>query len=163
MKIILKYSLITALLFVLFSNAQSTLVVNKYKCLIQMKNYSGEGAYIVVSLINPDGKYEKTIYVHGDDPEWYYELSSWWSFYGKKRPNIDGITGGTISGGERALSVIKIDQSKINKGYKLRFESGVENENYYEKDIEFKLTTNNLKKKYEGKGFIRYIRMVEIK
>ena len=59
MKIILKYSLITALLFVVFSYTKSTLVLNKYKCLIQMKNYSGEGAYIVVSLIKPDGKYEK--------------------------------------------------------------------------------------------------------
>ena len=30
----------------------------KYKCLIQLTNYKGEGAYIVASLINPEGKYE---------------------------------------------------------------------------------------------------------
>ena len=128
-----------------------------------MKNYSGEGAYIIISLIKPNGDYEKTIYVHGDDSEWYYEMTSWWKFYGKKRPNIDGITGGTISGGERAMSVLKIDASKINSGYKLRFESAVENENYYEKDIEFELTSSNLKNKFNGKGFIRYIRILELR
>ena len=33
----------------------------KYKCLIQLTNYKGEGAYIVASLINPEGKYEQTL------------------------------------------------------------------------------------------------------
>jgi len=162
MKIFFKYLFIPFFLFLVFSNS-GTNVVKKFKCLIQMKNYSGEGAYIIISLIKPNGDYEKTIYVHGDDSEWYYEMTSWWKFYGKKRPNIDGITGGTISGGERAMSVLKIDASKINSGYKLRFESAVENENYYEKDIEFELTSSNLKNKFNGKGFIRYIRILELR
>ena len=162
MKLVFKYIFIPFFLFLVFSNS-GTSVVKNFKCLIQMKNYSGEGAYIIISLIKPNGEYEKTIYVHGDDTEWYYEMTSWWKFYGKKRPNIDGITGGTISGGERAMSVLKIDASKINSGYKLRFESAVENENYYEKDIEFELTSNNLKNKFNGKGFIRYIRILELR
>ena len=162
MKLVFKYLFIPFFLLLVFSNS-GTSVVKKFKCLIQMKNYSGEGAYIIISLIKPNGDYEKTIYVHGDDSEWYYEITSWWKFYGKKRPNIDGITGGTISGGERAMSVLKIDASKINSGYKLRFESAVENENYYEKDIEFELTSSNLKNKFNGKGFIRYIRILELR
>lgn len=132
----------------------------KYKCMIQMSNYEGEGAYVIVSLINPEGKYEKTLYVHGADDEWYYEMTSWWKFYGRKRTKLDGITGSTISGGERGYNVLKIDPSKIDKGYKLRFESAVEAKNYYEKDIEFELTTANLQKKMNGSGFIRYVRMV---
>lgn len=125
-----------------------------------MTNYEGEGAYVVVSLINPKGQYEKTVYVQGDDSEWYYELTSWWKFYGKKRTKLDGITGSTISGGERSMVVIQLDAAKINKGYKLRFESAVEAKNYYKKDIEFSLTTANLQKKYNGKGFVRYVRML---
>ena len=42
----------------------------KYKCLIQLTNYKGDGAYIVASLINPQGKYEQTLQVLGDDPLW---------------------------------------------------------------------------------------------
>ena len=125
-----------------------------------MANYEGEGAYVVVSLINPKGQYEKTLYVQGDDKEWYYEITAWWKFYGKKRTKLDGITGSTLSGGERSMKVIGIDQSKIDNGYKLRFESAVEAKNYYKQDIEFSLTTANLQKKFNGKGFIRYVRML---
>jgi len=125
-----------------------------------MTNYEGEGAYIVVSLINPKGQYEKTVYVQGDDSEWYYEITNWWKFYGKKRTKLDGITGSTISGGERSMVVLQIDATKINKGYKLRFESAVEAKGYHKQDVEFSLTTANLQKKYNGKGFIRYVRML---
>ena len=131
-----------------------------YKCLMQMSNYNGEGAYVVVSLISPDGKYENTIYIQGDDDKWYYEISSWWSYYGKNKYNVDGISGSTVSAGERSLNVFKIDESKIGSGYKLRFETAVEDENYFEKDIEFELNEANLLKKHSGNGFIRYVRFI---
>lgn len=158
MKRRLKFAGLLVVALITFSFAGTS--TNKYKCLIQMSNYEGEGAYVVVSLLNPEGKYEKTLYVQGDDSEWYYELEAWWKFYGKKRPKIDGITGGTISGGERSMIVLEVDPAKINKGYKLRFESAVEAKNYFKQDIEFSLTTANLQKKYSGKGFIRYIRLL---
>lgn len=132
----------------------------KYKCMIQMTNYDGEGAYIVVSLLNPNGEYEKTLNVIGDDEEWYNTVESWWAFYGKKRNNIDAITGATISGGERTINVLEIDSNKIDKGYKLRFETAVEDQEYFETDLEFELNSGNLKSKLEGTGFIRYVRMM---
>ncbi len=151
-----------ASLFFLFCSYIIDENTNKYKCLIQMKNYSGEGAYIVISVINPEGNYDKTIYVQGDDPEWYYEITSWWKFYGKKRSNIDAISGETLAGGERSMKVISIDKTKFNAGYKLRFESAVESDDYFEKDIEFELVESNFQTKHSGKGFIRYIRFIEL-
>ena len=130
------------------------------KCLIQMTNYTGEGAYVIVSLLNPSGDYEETLYVQGKDSEWYSEIPEWWKFYGKYRPNIDAISGATISGGERTVTVLQIPADKIDKGYSLRFETSVEDQDYYAADIQFELTTENLKTKKEGKGFIRYIRML---
>lgn len=130
------------------------------KCMIQMTNYSGEGAYVIVSLMNPKGEYEETLQVLGKDPEWYSEISEWWKFYGKRRPNIDAISGETISGGERTVSVLQIPIAKIDKGYSLRFETSVEDVNYYKEDLQFPLTTENLKSKQEGRGFIRYVRML---
>lgn len=128
--------------------------------MIQMKNYTGEGAYIVISLLNPEGKYEETLYVQGDDDEWYFDITEWWKFQGKKRTDIDAITGATISGGERKVSVISIPDDKLNTGYKLRFETAVEDQEYYKNDVEFDLNLENTKAKIEGKGFIRYIRMM---
>lgn len=132
----------------------------KYKCMIQMTNYNGEGAYIAISLLNPKGEYEKTLYVHGDDDEWYFDITEWWNYYGKQRTDIDAITGATISGGKRAISVIEIEDNKIDKGYKIRFETAVEDQEYYKDDVEFELTSESVKGKVEGKGFIRYIRMI---
>lgn len=133
----------------------------KYKCMIQMTNYTGEGAYIVISLISPEGNYEKTLYVQGDDEEWYHDITQWWkNIYGKKRPNIDAITGATISGGERAITIVNIENDKIDSGYKIRFETAVEDQEYYVNDVEFELTSENVHSKKEGKGFIRYIRMM---
>lgn len=133
---------------------------SSYKCMIQMTNYTGEGAYIVISLLNPEGKYEETLYVQGDDDEWYFDITNWWDFYGKKRNNIDAITGATLSGGERAITIIEIDNDKLDKGYKIRFETAVENQEYYTDDVEFELTSQTVNSKFEGKGFIRYIRMM---
>ncbi|WP_299382692.1 DUF2271 domain-containing protein [uncultured Lacinutrix sp.] len=131
-----------------------------YKCMIQMINYSGESAYVVISLINPEGEYEKTLYVQGDDEEWYHDISEWWKFYGKKRTEIDAITGATIAGGARSISVIDIEDSKIDTGYSIRFETAVEDQEYYTKDVEFPLTSESVKSKKEGSGFIRYVRLM---
>tara|TARA_R110001606_G_scaffold398319_1_gene577066 strand:- start:2786 stop:3271 length:486 start_codon:yes stop_codon:yes gene_type:complete len=130
------------------------------KCLIQLTNYSGEGAYLIVSIVDADNEYVETLYVQGKDSEWYSEITEWWKFYGKHRPNIDAISGETISGGERTLSVLQIPTDKIDKEYNLRFETSVEDQGYYTDDIQFALTSENLKTKVEGKGFIRYIRML---
>ncbi|WP_053990768.1 DUF2271 domain-containing protein [Mangrovimonas sp. TPBH4] len=132
----------------------------KYKCMIQLTNYTGEGAYVAISLINPEGDYEQTLFVQGDDNEWYNTLESWWKFYGKKRNNIDAITGATISGGERSINVIEIEDSKIDAGYSIRFETAVEDQEYYTQDVEFPLTSETVKSKAEGRGFIRYVRMM---
>ena len=131
-----------------------------YKCMIQMKNYTGEGAYVIISLLNPKGAYEATLYVQGADDEWYYDLTEWWGFYGKKRSNIDAITGETIRGGARTISILTIPDIALNTGYKIRVETAVEDDEYYKNDVEFELTTENIKNKIKGSGFIRYIRMM---
>ena len=131
-----------------------------YKCLVQMKNYTGEGAYLIISLVNKEGKYLETLYVQGEDEEWYHEITSWWKFYGKNKVNIDGISGETLSGGERSIYMLSIDESKVSNGFKIRFETAVEDKNYYEKDLEINLEELNTGTKYNGSGFIRYVRMI---
>lgn len=130
----------------------------KYKCMIQMTNYMGEGAYIVVSLINPKGAYEKTLYVLGSNKKWYPDLKEWHKALAKKSPAVSAITGASVGGGDRAVNVVELDPTKIDKDYKLRFESAVEDNKYYVKDLEIPLTTDALAAKSEGTGYIRYVR-----
>ena len=148
------------MLFVLFGFRNKLMNTTSYKCMIQMTNYEGEGAYIAISLLNPKGEYEKTLYVQGDDDEWYFDITEWWKFQGKTRMSLDAITGATISGGGRTISVIQINDDKIDAGYKIRFESAVEDQEYYKDDVEFELTSTSVKSKVEGNGFIRYVRMM---
>lgn len=160
MKVLFKSAL--AILFLgLVAFSQAPADTANYKCLIQLTNYEGEGAYVVVSILDKEGNYDKTLYVQGDDSEWYRDIEEWWkNLYGVKRPNIDAIVGETVTGGQRKMTVLQIPVDKIDAGYRIRFESAVEDQEYYSDDVEFDLTSENLKTKREGKGFIRYIRML---
>ncbi|MGO4773258.1 DUF2271 domain-containing protein [Flavobacterium sp. W22_SRS_FK3] len=160
MKSIFKISLTT--LLICFLSFQVTAQSSKYKCMLQMSNYMGEGAYVVVSLINAKGEYEKTLYVMGDDKKWYKSLKEWHKFYAQKPTDISAKTGASVTGGDRSITTIEIEDSKINKGYKLRFESAVEDQKYYTNDLEIPLTTEGIAQKTEGKGYIRYVRLNKI-
>jgi len=140
------------------STSQAQTGTSKYKCMIQMSNYTGEGAYVVISLINPKNAYDKTLYVLGPDKQWYKTIKEWHAANAKKPANISAITGASVTGGDRSVNTIEIDNAKINKGYKLRFESAVEDKEYYVKDLEIPLTTESLSKKSDGTGYIRYVR-----
>ncbi|MEG2101758.1 DUF2271 domain-containing protein [Flavobacterium oncorhynchi] len=160
MKSILKIALTSALICLI--SFQANAQTSKYKCMLQMANYMGEGAYIVVSLVNANGDYEKTLYVMGDDKKWYKSLKEWNKFQTKKNEDISAKTGASVTGGDRSITTIEIDNSKINKGYKLRFESAVEDQKYYVSDLEIPLTTEGLAAKTDGKGYIRYVRLNKI-
>lgn len=131
----------------------------KYKVMVQMASYVGEGAYIVVSLIDSKGAYEKTLYVMGPDKQWYNTVKEWHKFHSKKPADISAITGASVTGGDRGICVIEVETARINKGYKIRFETAVEDKEYYEKDAEIPLTTEGMAGKAEGKGYIRYVRV----
>lgn len=160
MKLLFRFTAALVLVAVLSlqTNAQS----QKYKCLLQMANYSGEGAYIIVSLLNSQGNYEKTLAVMGDDKKWYKSLKQWHKFNQKRPSDLSAVTGASISGGNRSIITFNIDASKINKGYKLRFESAVEDNKYHADDVEVPLSTQAIAAKTEGKGYIRYVKLSPI-
>ena len=152
------YTAIFLLALTFLRPVTSVAQTSKYKCMIQMTNYMGEGAYMVISLIDSKGAYDKTLYVLGSDKKWYKTVKEWFKFYKAKPANLSAITGASVTGGDRSVNVIEIENSKINKGYKLRFESAVEDKNYNVKDLEIPLTTESLSAKSDGTGYIRYVR-----
>lgn len=142
-------------IFTSFAPAQSTTI----KCMVQTVNYTGENAYIVISLMNPEGEYERTLHVMGDDPEWYHMFDEWWEFFGRERRNIDGRTGATLGAGQRRVVTLQVDENEIDKGYKIRFETQVEDHDYFPTDVEIPLTSSLPKAPVEGSGYIRYVRL----
>ena len=150
-----RMALLAAALCISFVTAAQTV---KYKCMVQMTNYVGEGAYIVVSIIDTKGAYEKTLRVMGSDKEWYPDVKEWHKAYKKKPTNISAITGASVAGGDRSVVTLEIETAKINAGYTLRFESAVEDKQYHTKDLEVPLTTEGLAGKTDGTNYIRYVR-----
>ena len=161
MNILMKTSRLLVIAFLLVFS-QLAFAQAKYKCLLQMNNYNGEGAYVVVSLINPKGQYEKTLYVMGPDKKWYKTIKEWHKAQTKKPEKLSAITGASISGGDRSITTFSIDESKLNKGYKIRFESAVEDQKYHVTDAEIPMTTDSITEKVEGKGYIRFVKLNKV-
>lgn len=151
--------------FVILLMATATFAqTSKYKTMIQMENYTGKEAYVLISLINPKGQYEKTLGVLGKDNEWYNTLKEWYKFNKKSKEKLNGITGASVAGGARATRVIEFDTAKLNKGYKLRFETAVETQKYVVKDVEVPLTAATLDNKAGVKGseYIKMVRFIKV-
>lgn len=146
----------------LFAFTANSIAQTKYKCMIQMVSYSGEAAYVVVSLINPSGQYEKTLSVLGTDKQWYNTLKDWYKFQAKSKEKLSAVTGASVGGGDRAIRTLEIDDSKLNKGYKLRFESAVEEQKYHVDDVEISLTTAAITEMAKGKGYIRMVKLNKV-
>lgn len=127
-----------------------------------MNGYTGEAAYVVISLINPQGAYDKTLYVLGTDKQWYNTLKEWHKYQTKTKAKISAITGASVAGGDRAVHVIEVDDVKIGKGYKLRFESAVEEQKYYVSDVEIPLTSAAPAERTPGSGYIRFVRVSKV-
>ncbi|MEM1094366.1 MAG: DUF2271 domain-containing protein [Bacteroidota bacterium] len=140
------------------SNSQTDPV--SYKCMVQMVNYTGEKAYLVISLVGPDGNYVQTLDVMGDDEEWYEDILEWWKYFEPSGESVDGISGASIGNGERQITTFEIDPANIGAGYSLRFETAVEDQDYHAVDLEIPLDSATMKAKVEGNGYIRYVRIL---
>lgn len=136
------------------------------KCKIEMIEYRGEGAYIAVSLMDGNGKYLKTLHVLGEDKTWFFDMRLFWAnlksnglidddaYY----THVDGITGPTIGGGKNLVVPLLLNKSEIGKGYKILFETAVEDKGYFKSDLNFELTEKSLNDNFEGTGFIKSVR-----
>jgi len=136
------------------------------KCKIEMIEYRGEGAYIAVSLMDENDKYLKTLQVLGEDKTWFFDMRLFWAnlksngliddeaYYA----HVDGITGPTIGGGKNLVVPLILDKNQIDKGYKILFETAVENKGYFRGDLTFELTEKSLNDSFEGTGFIKSVK-----
>src|SRR5690606_36702605 len=143
------------LFFALGSFAQTS----KYKGMVQMTTYQGLEAYVFISLIDPNGNYEKTLYVLGPDKQWYNTLKEWHKFESKAKSKLSAITGASLAVRDRTVKTIEIDDSRIDKGYKLRFESALEEPKYHTVDVDIPPSTEKISERVEGKGYFRFVKL----
>ena len=143
------------------SNSQNSEEYIELKCMVQMTNYQGEGAYVIISHLNEAKRYQQTLSICGDDPEWYHEIESWWNYFGREEREVDAITGATLSGGQRRVITLRIPSDQIKEGDILRFETAVENQSYHPSELDLNLADAQQGLKAEGKEYIRYVRLAQ--
>ncbi|MEM6807538.1 MAG: DUF2271 domain-containing protein [Bacteroidota bacterium] len=134
---------------------------SKYKCLIQLSNYEGEGPYIVVSVLDKENQYLGSVQVLGEDERWYEDITDWWTYMEASSPEVDAVTRPSIPAGSRAVFVMAIKDEWVDAGNKIRFGTAVEDQKYVKDDLLLPLTSETLNGKFEGKdGYIRYVRII---
>lgn len=146
----------------MFFSFQALGQTSKYKLMLQMTNYDGEPAYLVVSLINPKGGYEKTLAVMGDDKRWYKTIKEWFHAQKSKPEDLTAVTGASVAGGDRNTTILSIEDAKFDKGYKIRIETAVEHLKYYAEDAAIPLTKAGFSNKITGKGYVRFVKLSKI-
>ncbi|WP_051221786.1 DUF2271 domain-containing protein [Neptunomonas japonica] len=126
--------------------------------LVQLNEYKGPEAYFHLYLVNPKGKFDRTLWVSGPEKIWWPDSKRWFGYHSRTRENVDGITGASTAGGARSVMQVKIDEALVDAGYKLRVETSVENADNVQADAEIELTSDNQRKKIPGTGYVRYLR-----
>ena len=131
---------------------------NEAIVLVQLNEYVGDEAYFSLYLVNPEGKFEKTLWLSGPEKIWWPQTARWYGYFTRAAEDVDAITGASTASGARSVMRLEIDPKYIDAGYSLRVETSVDSQENYQTDAEVPLTTANQRVKTPGTGYVRYIR-----
>ncbi|WP_298850302.1 DUF2271 domain-containing protein [uncultured Ruegeria sp.] len=154
----LRVSLLVGASVLALSATAAPVVAEEAVVLVQLNEYNGPEAYFHLYLVNPEGKFDRTLWVSGPEKIWWPDSKRWFGYHSRARENVDAITGASTAAGARSVMRVEIDKSVVDAGYKLRVETSVENADNVQSDAEIDLTTDNQREKFPGEGYVRYIR-----
>lgn len=126
--------------------------------LVQLNEYEGDEAYFALYLVDPDGRYESTLWVSGDEERWYEDMPRWWRYHSRDPQELDAITGASTKAGDRALIRVEIEDAYLDAGYSIRVETAVEDLENYALDVEQTLNSEEMGDKISGTGYVRFVR-----
>ncbi|SUO93952.1 DUF2271 domain-containing protein [Suttonella ornithocola] len=126
--------------------------------LVQLNEYEGHPAYFTMYLVDPEGRYVRTLWVSGPETRWHKSQPRWWKYLGRAPQELDAITGASTKAGDREVIRVHLNEDELDKGYKVRVDSIVEDQNNYPTDVEAELSSDKQKAKIPGTGYVRYIR-----
>ncbi|MCK9466272.1 MAG: DUF2271 domain-containing protein [Thiopseudomonas sp.] len=121
----------------------------------QLKNYSGDGAYIVLYLVNENGQYQRTFWLAGTKSKYYKHLPDWARGSGLRSSEYDGVTGASVLSGKTLKVTVDIDDALIDAGYEVRVDTSVEDKRDNRADVSAPLTTDGAGKSFAGRGYVQ--------
>ena len=126
--------------------------------LVQLNDYQGEDAYFSLYLVDPNGRYVRTLWVSGEDDRWYQDMPRWWKYVGRAPQDLDAVTGASTASGDRSIIRIDVEDELLDAGYAVRVETAVEDQENHAVDVETALESAQAGERIPGTGYVRYIR-----
>jgi hypothetical protein len=107
----------------------------------QLKNYSGNDAYLAIYLTDANGQYQKTLWVAGKKAKYYRHLTDWARGSGMRPSEYDGVSGASVGSGQTLKVSVELADTLIDAGYQIRIDSAVEDKREARADISVPLTS----------------------
>jgi hypothetical protein len=120
-----------------------------------LKNYGGNGAYVVLYVTDPAGKYRGTLWMAGGKAKYYRHLSDWQRASGGAPAEIDGVTGASIGSGKTLKMSFDLADAMIDAGYKLHVDTAVEDGRDNPSEAVLTLDASTSGKPVQGKGYVK--------
>lgn len=120
-----------------------------------ISNYSGEGAYVALYLVNAKGVYQRTLWVAGEKTKYYKHLPDWARGSGLRKGEYDGKTGASVLSKGSLTVTADIPDAMIDAGYEVRVDTAVEDLRDNRADVAVPLTTDGAGKTVSGRGYVK--------
>jgi len=106
-------------------------------------------------LTDSKGAYQGTLWIAGQDSEYYKHLRGWARGSGMDRAEYDGLTGASITSGRTLKMTLNLDDSLIDSGHQVRVDTAVEDMRDNRADVVTPLTTEGAGKAVSGRGYVK--------
>lgn len=121
----------------------------------QLSDYRGDGAYLAIYLTDSKGAYQGTVWIAGQDSDYYKHLRGWARGSRMDRAEYDGLTGASITSGRTLKMTLNLDDSLIDSGHQVRVDTSVEDMRDNRADVVTPLTTDGAGKTVSGRGYVK--------
>lgn len=121
---------------------------------LDLNNYSGDGAYLVLYLTDAQGQYQRTLWVAGKKAKYYKHLRDW-AAAGNRPAEYDGLTGASVGSGEHLKVTAEVADALLNAGYQIRVDSAVEDHKEYRAEV--RLPIEGPSGQTQGSGYVRQL------
>ncbi len=121
----------------------------------QLKDYSGNGAYLAIYVTDAKGQYQKTLWVAGKKAKYYRHLSDWARGSGMSPSEFDGLSGASVGSGDTLTVSVELADTLIDAGYQIRIDSAVEDKRDVRADVSVPLTLSGSHKPVSGSTYVK--------
>lgn len=121
----------------------------------QIANYRGPNAFFAIYVTKPDGSYDSTLWVAGQNQRYYRHLRNWVRGISTAGGNLDGISGASVGSGQTLSVHASVADALIDAGYQIHVDSAVENGGEYANDVVVPLTQASSGVAVTGTGYVQ--------